>query len=75
MKRAQVIGFSVATAAAVLAYYVASSFMRPPATVTVEKQVDSTEVLVAGADIAVGQIVNEGNFRWMPWPVAAVSRG
>jgi pilus assembly protein CpaB len=49
--------------------------MRPPATVTVEKQVDSTEVLVAGADIAVGQIVNEGNFRWMPWPVAAVSRG
>src|SRR6185312_4347155 len=40
---------------------------------TVEKQVDSTEVLVAGSDIAVGQIVNEGNFRWISWPNKAVS--
>ena len=76
MKRAQLIGFSVAIAAAVVAYYVASSFVQPPpAPVTVEKQVNSTEVLVAGADIAVGQIVNEGNFRWMSWPAeGGVSR-
>jgi pilus assembly protein CpaB len=76
MKRAQLIGFSVAIAAAVVAFYVASSFVQPPpAPVTVEKQVDSTEVLVAGADIAVGQIVNEGNFRWVSWPIEAASRG
>ncbi len=75
MKRAQLIGFSVALAAAGLAFYVASSFVQPPpAPVTVEKQVDSTEVLVAGADIAVGQIVNEGNFRWVSWPIEAASR-
>ena len=75
MKRAQLIGFSVAIAAAVVAFYVASSFVQPPpAPVTVEKQVDSTEVLVAGADIAVGQIVNEGNFRWVSWPIEAASR-
>jgi pilus assembly protein CpaB len=73
MKRAQLVGFSVALAAAGLAYYVASSFMTPPAPVTVEKQVDSTDVLVAGADIAVGQIVNEGNFRWVPWPKKAIT--
>jgi pilus assembly protein CpaB len=73
MKRAQLIGFSVATAAAVVAFYVASSFVQSPAPVTVEKQVDSTEVLVAGADIAVGQIVNEGNFRWVSWPTKAAS--
>ncbi len=74
MKRAQLIGFSVALAAAGLAYYVASSFVKPPpAPITVEKQVDSTEVLVAGSDIAVGQIVNEGNFRWVSWPSKAVS--
>jgi pilus assembly protein CpaB len=73
MKRAQLIGFSVALAAAALAYYVASSFMQPPATVTVEKQVNSTEVLVAGTDIAVGQIVNEGNFRWVAWPADAIT--
>ena len=76
MKRAQLIGFSVAIAAAVVAFYVASSFVQPPpAPMTVEKQVDSTEVLVAGADIAVGQIVNEGNFRWVSWPIEAASRG
>lgn len=76
MKRAQLIGFSVAIAAAVVAFYVASSFVQPPpAPVTVEKQVDSTEVLVAGADIAVGQIVNEGNFRWVSWPIEAAARG
>jgi len=75
MKRAQLIGFSVALVAAVLAFYIASVFVQPPpAPVTVEKQVDSTEVLVAGADIAVGQIVNEGNFRWVQWPIAATSR-
>ena len=76
MKRAQLIGFSVAIAAAVVAFYVASSFVQPPAApLTVEKQVNSTEVLVAGADIAVGQIVNEGNFRWMSWPAEGASRG
>jgi len=73
MKRAQLVGFSVALAAAGLAYYVASSFITAPAPVTVEKHVDSTEVLVAGVDIAVGQIVNEGNFRWMSWPKAAIT--
>jgi pilus assembly protein CpaB len=74
MKRAQLIGFSVALAAAALAFYVASSFVEaPPAPVTVEKQVNSTEVLVAGADIAVGQTVNEGNFRWVSWPADAIT--
>jgi pilus assembly protein CpaB len=74
MKRAQLIGFSVALVAAVLAFYIASAFVRPPpAPLTVEKQVDSTEVLVAGADVAVGQTVNEGNFRWMSWPIAATT--
>jgi pilus assembly protein CpaB len=73
MKRAQLVGFSVALAAAGLAYYVASAFMTPPAPVTVEKQVDSTDVLVASSDIAVGQIVNEGNFRWVHWPKKAIT--
>ncbi|MET0408317.1 MAG: Flp pilus assembly protein CpaB [Hyphomicrobium sp.] len=73
MKRAQVIGYSVALVAAALAYYLASALMQPPAPVTVEKQIDSTEVLVAGGDIPVGQIVNEADFRWIVWPKAAVT--
>ena len=76
MKRVQVIGFSVALGAAALAFYFASSFIQPPqAPVTVEKQVDSTEVLVAGADISIGQLVNEGNFRWVSWPTEAAAGG
>lgn len=76
MKRVQIIGFSVALAAAALAFYFASAFIQPPAApVTVEKQVDSTEVLVAGSDIAIGQLVNEGNFRWVSWPTEAAARG
>jgi pilus assembly protein CpaB len=73
MKRAQLVGFSVALVAAGLAYYVASVLVQPPAPITVEKQVDSTEVLVAGTNIPVGDIVNEGSFRWVTWPSSAVS--
>lgn len=72
MKRAQLIGFSVALGAAALAYYVASVLVRPPAPITVEKKIDSSDVLVAATNIPVGDIVNEGNFRWMTWPTAAV---
>src|SRR4051794_24687244 len=74
MKRAQLIGFSVALVAALLAYYIPSVFVQaPPTPVMVEKQVDSTDVLVARTDIAVGQTVNEGNFRWIAWPTSATS--
>lgn len=73
MKRAQLVGFSVAFAAAALAYYIASAFMTPPKPVTVEKQVDSTEVLVAASDISVGQIVSDGNFHWVSWPDSAIT--
>jgi pilus assembly protein CpaB len=74
MKRAQIIGFSVAGGAALLAFYVASSFVQPPPEpVTVEKQVDSTEVLVAGSDVGVGQTVTEANFRWVSWPADATT--
>ncbi|HML28625.1 MAG TPA: SAF domain-containing protein, partial [Hyphomicrobium sp.] len=73
MKRAQLIGFSVALVAAGLAYYVAGALLQPPAPITVEKHVDSTQVLVAGTNIPVGDIVSEGSFRWMTWPAEAVS--
>ncbi|MGL4395178.1 MAG: Flp pilus assembly protein CpaB [Hyphomicrobium sp.] len=76
MKRAQVIGFSVALVAAVGAFFFAKSAMKPPAAPEkVEVQVNTTEVLVAGSDISVGQIVTEGNLRWVAWPVEAAGRG
>lgn len=76
MKRAQLIGFSVALIAAIGAFFIASSVMKPPPAPTiVETQVKTTEVLVAGSDIGVGQIVNETNLRWVAWPSDAAGRG
>jgi pilus assembly protein CpaB len=74
MKRAQLIGFSVALVAAGLAYYVASALLKPPAPITVEKHIDATQVLVASANIPVGEIVTQGSFRWDAWPSSAVSQ-
>lgn len=47
--------------------------MQPTAPITVEKKVDSAEVLVAATNVPVGQIVNQGNFRWVSWPKKAIS--
>ncbi len=74
MKRVQLIAISVASVTALLAFYVATSFVKPPpAPVLVEKTVNSVEVLVASADIAVGQIVNESSFRFIAWPKNAIN--
>ena len=76
MKRAQLLGFAVALVAAVGAFFIANSVMKPPPAPTiVETQVKSTEVLVAGSDISVGQMVNETNLRWIAWPAEAVGKG
>jgi pilus assembly protein CpaB len=76
MKKAQIIAISVAGIAAMIAFFFAKSFIQPPPAPVVEKtQVDSVQVLVAGSDIPVGKIVNEGNFRWVSWPKEAAQRG
>ena len=75
MKRAQVIGLSVALGAAVLAFVVMKGFVAKPepAKPAVAVEVNSTQVLVARTDIALGQVAGEGQFRWQTWPSDAVS--
>ncbi len=76
MKRAQLLGFGVALVAAIGAFFLANSLMKKPvAPMIVETKVNTTEVLVAGSDITVGSIVNEGNVRWVSWPTDAAARG
>lgn len=76
MKRAQLIGFSVALIAAIGAFTISRSMLAPPPAPKIQEvQVNSTEVLVAGSDIPVGQIVNETNLRWVAWPTDAIGRG
>jgi pilus assembly protein CpaB len=58
------------------AFFIANSMIAPPPAPTiVETQVNTTEVLVASSDIAIGQIVNEANMRWVAWPADGTGRG
>ena len=67
MKRAQLIGISIAGVSALLAFVMVKGMLNKP---TEEKRVEvnSTQVLVARADIGLGQITNESLFRWQTWP-------
>src|SRR5262245_20614047 len=75
MKRAQLIGFSVALVAGGLAFLLSRSLMQPPPppAVQVVSNVETAQVLVARADIGLGQVANESNFRWQEWPKQALS--
>jgi len=51
-----------------------SVFRAPPKPVqVVEQKIDSTEVLVARTDLALGQFATQSHFRWQSWPTEAVS--
>lgn len=78
MKRAQIIGLSVALGAGALAFIVAANFTQaPPAPTVIQttEKVDAVQVLVARSEIGLGQVVAESNFRWQDWPKEAVSPG
>lgn len=72
MKRAQLIGISIAGVSALLAFVMAKGVIKKPnEEKRIEVKVNSVQVLVAGADIGLGQVTNEGSFRWQEWPAEA----
>lgn len=74
MKKAQLIGYGIAGAAALVAVFGMSKIMnRPQQKIVQTEVVDATQVLVARADIGLGQVTNDTSFRWQDWPKAAVS--
>ena len=74
MKRAQVIGIGVAATAGILAFVMLKGMVGQKAVEKrVEVEVNSTEVMVARRDIALGEITNDGLFRWQTWPTDAVT--
>ena len=75
MKKAQLIGIGIALGAGALAFFVAKSFMRPPPVKVVQaEKMDTVQVLIARADIGLGQVTNTSSFRWQDWPREAVSQ-
>src|SRR5262245_29634731 len=76
MKRAQLIGIAIAGTAGVLAFTMIQSVMnQAPVEKTVEVHVKSSDVLVASADIGLGQTANETLLRWQPWPEDTANTG
>lgn len=76
MKRAQIIGISVAGVTGLLAFVLMNGLMNKKASVKeVKVPVSATEVLVAKADIGLGQIAGEGDFKWQAWPSEAATSG
>jgi pilus assembly protein CpaB len=74
MKQAQIIGISIALVAGGAAFFIAKTFTRPPpAPLARSEKLDTVQVLVARADIGLGEVANEASFRWQDWPKQAVS--
>ena len=74
MKRAQILGIGVAGSAGLLAFMMIQSLVnQPQVEKTVEVQIKQSEVLVARADIGLGQVANESLLRWQSWPEESVS--
>ena len=75
MRRAQVIVISIALGAGLLAILGMRSIMRTPARSVIQaERIDATQVLVARADIGLGQVAGDGSFRWQDWPKEALNQ-
>src|SRR4051794_7110398 len=70
-----VIALGAGSLAAWLALSMQSGDAAVPQVVTSVPQVPTEHVLVASADLPVGQALDETNLRWQSWPKEAVSPG
>ncbi len=76
MKKAQLIGFAIAGVFGLGTFMMAKGIVtKKPEVKVVERAVDSTEVLVAKTDIALGQVVTDQHMRFIQWPKKGVQRG
>ena len=75
MKRAQLIGITVAAGAGLLAFMLMRSVVSTPAAVPTQiaVPVNATEVLVAARNIPIGEVTKRSDFRWQTWPADAVT--
>ena len=74
MNRGQLLGVTIAALCGLGAFYGVLKIVNKPAeVVTKEVSVTMAQVLVANADIGLGQIATPENFRWQDWPVTALS--
>jgi pilus assembly protein CpaB len=76
MKRARLLGVAIAAMCGLVAFFGVMKIVNQPTKVVREEvQTNTTQVLVAKTEIALGQITGPENFRWQDWPQNAVSGG
>lgn len=74
MKRAQLIGITIAGGAGLAAFLLMRSITSGPSEPTqVAVPVNATEVLVAAKDLSLGDITKQSDFRWQTWPADSVT--
>ena len=74
MKAARIVVLAVALGAGGIAAYLASGSKEPPpAAPAPVVQIDTVDILVAKADINMGQVVAAGDIQWQIWPASAGS--
>lgn len=74
MNTARIIVLVVAVGAGGIAAYLASGTGQPPQdnAVAPAPQIETTDILVSGRDVALGQALTEADFRWQSWPKSSV---
>src|SRR5262245_17967742 len=73
MKPARIIVLVIALVAGAIAALLAGRSEPPPPAPAPVAQLETTDVLVAASDIALGNRVSAGDLRWQVWPAAAAS--
>ena len=74
MKRAQLLGVAIAGVCGLGAFFGVMSLVRNPTKVVREEvTTNTTQVLVARADIGLGQTIGPESVTWIDWPLNAVN--
>jgi pilus assembly protein CpaB len=74
MKRAQLLGVAIAGVCGLGAFFGVMGLINKPTRVVKEGvTTNTTQVLVARAEIGLGQIIGSESFRWLDWPQDAVN--
>lgn len=73
MKRARILVLAIAGVAAGAAAILANGFLSKPTIKTVEKNINTTNVLVAKTDLELGRVIKAGDLSWQPWPKEAAN--
>jgi pilus assembly protein CpaB len=73
MNTARIVVLAIAVGAGGVALYLASSSEQAPPPAQPVVQLDVVDVLVAKADIALGQPLGAGDVQWQSWPASAAS--